>query len=133
MKINYKEFYHFISIRSPYLIDLWNDINNRLDPKEGDLFRFPDPNIENIELSIIHTYPMKTGKYVNVEFDSEFKNGVAFYYIFDCNGEIYKIHSINDVEDPSKLTLEDQLDLFGFWTKCTPILENYKNEDNESL
>jgi hypothetical protein len=133
MKINYKDFYHFISIRSPYLIDLWNDINDRPDPKEGDMFRFPDPNINNIELSIMHTYPMKIGKYVKVEFDPEFKNGVAFYYVFDCNGEIYKIHSINDVEDPSKLTLEDQLDLFGFWTKCTPILENYKNEDNESL
>jgi len=133
MRINYKEFYHFISIRSPFLIDLWNDINNRPDPKEGDLFSFPDPHINNVELSIMHTYPMKTGKYVKVEFDSEFKNGVAFYYIFDCNGEIYKIHSINDVEDPSKLTLEDQFDLFGFWTKCTPILKNYKNEDNESL
>lgn len=134
MKIkDYKEFYRFISIRSPFLINLWNDINNRPDPKKGDLFKFPDPNINNVELSIMHTYPMKTGKYVKVEFDSEFKNGVAFYYIFDCNGEIYKIHSINDVEDPSKLTWEDQFDLFGFWTKCTPILENYKNKDNESL
>ncbi len=134
MKIkDYKEFYHFISIRSPFLINLWNDINNRPDPKKGDLYRFPDPNINNVELSIMHTYPMKIGKYVKVEFDSEFKNGVAFYYIFDCNGEIYKIHSINDVEDTSKLTLEDQFDLFGFWTKCTPILENYKTEDNESL
>jgi hypothetical protein len=121
MKINYKDFYRFVSIRSPFLINLWNDINNRPDPKVGDLFTFPDPNINNVEFSVMHTWPMKTGKFVKVEFDDKFKNGVAFYYIFDCNGEIVKIHSINDVEDSSKLTLEDQLDLYGFWTKCTPI------------
>jgi len=118
----YKEFYHFASIRSPYIIELWEEFNNRPDPKEGDLFTFADPNIQHVEYSVLHTLPMKTGKFVKVEFDSEFKNGVAFYYIFDCNGEIVKIRSINDVEDVSKLTLEDQLDLYGFWTKCTPVI-----------
>lgn len=121
MKINYKEFYRFVSIRSPFLINLWNDINNRPDPKVGDLYQFIDPNIQKVEYSVLHTLPMKIGKFIKVEFDSEFKNGVAFYYIFDCNGEIAKIHSINDVEDVSKLTLEDQLDLYGFWTKCTIV------------
>ena len=117
----YKDFYKFVSIRSPYLINLWEKFNNDPDPKEGDLYQFVDPNISNVELSVMHTMPMKIGKFVKVEFDNNFKNGVAFYYIFDCNGEIIKIHSIHDVEDVTKLTLEDQLDLFGFWTKCTPV------------
>lgn len=117
----YKDFYNFVKIRSPFLIQLWEDINNRPDPKEGDLYQFIDPNIQNVEYSVLHTLPMKIGKFVKVEFDSKFKNGVAFYYIFNCNGEIIKIHSINDVYDVSQLTLEDQLDLFGFWTKCTVV------------
>ena len=120
----YKDFYNFVKIRSPFLIQLWEDINNRPDPKEGDLYQFIDPNIQNVEYSVLHTLPMKIGKFVKVEFDNEFKNGVAFYYIFDCNGEIIKIHSINDVYDVSQLTLEDQLDLFGFWTKCTVVVNN---------
>jgi len=126
---DYKEFYNFININSPYLINLWEDIYNRPDPKVGDLYRFPDHNVQYVHYSVMHTMPMKVGKFVKVEYDSEFKNGVAFYYIFDCDGEIVKIHSINDVYDVSKLTLEDQLDLFGFWTKCTPAIENNKNED----
>ena len=117
----YKDFYKFVSIRSPYLINLWETINNAPDPKEGDLYQFADPNIQYVQYSVMHTMPMKIGKFVKVEFDNNFKNGVAFYYIFDCNGEIVKIHSINDVEDVTKLTLEDQLDLFGFWTKCIPV------------
>lgn len=120
----YKDFYNFVKIRSPFLIQLWEDINNRPDPKEGDLYQFIDPNIQNVEYSVLHTLPMKTGKFVKVEFDSEFKNGVAFYYIFDCNGEIIKIHSINDVYDVSQLTLEDELDLYGFWTKCHCVNNN---------
>ncbi len=117
----YKDFYKFVSIRSPYLTNLWEKINNDPDPKEGDLYQFADPNINNVELSVMHAIPMKIGKFVKVEFDNNFKNGVAFNYIFNCNGDIVKIHSINDVEDITKLTLEEQLDLYGFWVKCTPV------------
>ena len=117
----YKNFYNFIKIISPYSVKLWEDFNNRPDPQEGDLFQFIDPNIKYVEYSVMHTLPIKVGKFIKVEFDNEFKNGVAFYYIFNCDGEIVKIHSINDVYDQSKLTLEEQLDLYGFWVKCTPI------------
>lgn len=120
----YKDFYNFVKIRSPFLIQLWEDINNRPDPKEGNLYQFIDPNIQNVEYSVLHTLPMKIGKFVKVEFDSEFKNGVAFYYIFNCNGKEIKIRSINDVYDVTKLTFEDHLDLFGFWTRCELINNN---------
>ena len=117
----YKDFYKFVSIKNPYLIDLWIDINNRPNPHEGDLFRIPDPNINNVEHSIMHFKPTLVGKFVKVDFDSKFENGVAFYYIFNCNGKEIKIRSINDVYDVTKLTFEDHLDLFGFWTRCEPI------------
>jgi len=118
----YKDFYNFIRIQSPYYIELWEKFNNDPDPQEGDLYQFADPNIQYVQYSVMHTMPMKIGKFVKVEFDNEFKNGIAFYYIFDCNGEIVKIHSINDVEDVTKLTLEEQLDLFGFWKRCIRVI-----------
>ena len=117
----YKDFYEFVSIFSPYAIQIWEDIHNRPDPKEGDLFHIMYSDALNVEYSVLHTVPIKTCKFVKVEFDPEFKNGVAFYYIFDCNGEIIKIHSINDVEDKDKLTQLEYFDLFGFWTKCTVV------------
>jgi len=120
----YKEFYNFIRIQSPFYIELWEKFNNDPDPKEGDLYEFPDPNVQYVQYSVMHTRPMKRGKFVKVEYDTEFKNGVAFYYIFDCNGEICKIHSINDVEDVSKLTLEDQLNLFAFWKLCKRVKQD---------
>jgi len=122
MNYNRKEFYEFVGLFSPYILNIWEDIQNRPDPKAGDLFNISYPNSFNdIQYSVLHTIPVKTCKFVKVEYDSEFKNGVAFYYIFDCNGEIIKIHSINDVEDKSKLTAEEYWDLYGFWTKCIPI------------
>ena len=120
----YKDFYEFVGVFSPYAIQIWEDIHNRPDPKVGDLFRIIYSDANRVEYSVLHTVPVKTCKFVKVEFDPEFKNGVAFYYIFDCNGEIIKIHSINDVEDKDKLTQLEYFDLFSFWTRCTPINNN---------
>ena len=121
----YKEFYKFANIISPFIVNLWNDYNNRPDPKEGDMFNILyAKSIEDVQYSVLHTAPMKTCKFVKVEFDPEFKNGVAFYYIFDYNGETIKIHSINDIEDKTKLKENEYWDLFGFWTHCKPIKEN---------
>lgn len=121
----YKEFYKFVSVMAPFIKDLWADFNNRPDPKEGDMFRIMWPyKLSDIEMSVMHTIPMIECKFVRVDFDSEFKNGVAFYYIFDCKGETIKIHSINDVEDKTKLKENEYWDLFGFWTHCEPIKEN---------
>ena len=115
----YKEFYEYVELMAPFIKDLWEDIHNRPDPKEGDMFNILcAKSIEEVQYS---TTPMKTSKFVKVEFDPEFKNGVAFYYIFDCNGETIKIHSINDVEDKTKLKENEYWDLFGFWTHCEPI------------
>lgn len=125
MNYNRKEFYEYVGLIAPYVIDLWEDIQNRPDPKEGDIFNILCGNsIEEVQYSVLHTAPMKTCKFIKVEFDPEFKNGVAFYYIFDNNGEIIKVHSINDVEDKSKLTPNEYFDLYGFWTKCKPIKDN---------
>ena len=85
----YKEFYEYVGLMAPFIKDLWEDIHNRPDPKEGDMFNILcAKSIEEVQYS---TAPMKTSKFVKVEFDPEFKNGVAFYYIFDCNGETIKI------------------------------------------
>ena len=125
MNYNKKEFYEYVGLIAPYVIDLWEDIQNRPDPKVGDMFNILcENNIEEIQYSVLHTAPIKTCKFVKVEFDPEFKNGVAFYYIFNNNGEIIKIHSINNVEDKSKLTINEYFDLYGFWTKCKPIKDN---------
>ena len=124
MNYNRKEFYEFVGLISPYVLDLWEDIKNRPDPKEGDIFNILCDSFGEVQYSVLHTAPMKTCKFIKVEFDPEFKNGVAFYYIFDNNGEIIKVHSINDVEDKSKLTPNEYFDLYGFWTKCKPIKDN---------
>ena len=125
----YKEFYEYVGLMAPFVRDLWEDIHNRPDPKEGDLFKILyAKSIEDVQYSVLHTAPMKTCKFVKIEFDPEFKNGVAFYYIFDCKGETIKIHSINDVEDKTKLKENEYWDLFGFWTHCEPIKEmNYES------
>lgn len=115
---NYKDFYNFVNIKNPYLIELWEDINNRPSPKEGDLFEI-ECNISDSNYNSI--YAVKTCEFIKVEFDKEFENGVAFYYIFKYNDDIVKVHSINYVYDTSKLTMEDQFDLYGFWTKCKPL------------
>jgi hypothetical protein len=118
----YKEFYKFINIFAPHCVDIWEDLHNRKDPKSGDKFRITWPyKLTDVEMSVMHTIPMVDCTFVKVEFDPEFKNGVAFYYIFDNNGEELKLHSINDVYDTSKLTESDFWDLFAFWTHCKPI------------
>ena len=125
----YKDFYKFVSIFAPYACKIWNDYHNRPDPQKGDLFNILYSGVSNVEYSVLHTAPMKTCKFVKVEFDPEFKNGVAFYYIFDCNGETIKIHSINEVDDIKQIKTEDYFDLFAFWTKCEPI----KEKNHESI
>ena len=118
----YKEFYKFVSVMAPFIKDLWADFNNRPDPKEGDMFRIMWPyKLSDIEKSVMHTIPMIECKFIRVDFDHEFKNGVAFYYVFDNKREELKIHSINDVYDIDKLRDEDHWDLFGFWTHCEPL------------
>lgn len=131
MKIkDYKEFYKFISIISPTSIKLWESINTRPDPKKGDMFDIVYPfTYEETIYNISHTRTSIKAKFIKVEYDFEFKNGVAFYYIFEnvYAGNEIRLHSINDVYDVTKLTVEETFDLFGFWTHCTPYIENFKN------
>ena len=106
-----KEFKHFIESLHSESVDLWNDYNNRKDPKKGD------------EFTILENYIVETAIFDKVEYDDSFKNGTAFYYIFiDCsnNEKIYKIRSINYVEDISKLDNKDKQYLYAFWKKCKP-------------
>lgn len=125
MKVkDYKEFYKFITIISPTSIKLWESINTRPDPKEGDMFDIVYPfTYEESLYNVSHTKQTIKGKFIKVEFDPEFKNGVAFYYIFEnmYAGNEIRLHSINDVYDINDLTYKDVFDLYGFWTKCTPI------------
>lgn len=126
----YKEFFNFINIISPNLVKLWEDLNLRPDPKKGDMFNILYPfTYEETVYNVSHIRTSIKAKFIKVEYDPEFKNGVAFYYIFEnvYAGNEIKLHSINDVYDITKLTVEEKFDLFGFWTHCTPYVENFKN------
>ena len=115
----FKEFYKFVNCINPSICKVWEDFNNRPDPKEGDEYTYID-NLSAInELSFVKIF------FDKVEFDPKFKNGVAFNYIFHKeDGEQIIIHSINDVYDPEKLTFEDNKDLYAFWIKCFPYSIN---------
>lgn len=117
MKDNFKDFYKFIQINNPLLCSLWEDFNNRPDPNKGDEYIY----FESInQLGVSYTSNIIFDK---ILFDDKFNNGVAFYYIFHRkdNDEEIKIHTINDVYDYTKLTVQDQLDVYGFWKKCVPV------------
>ena len=104
MKLHIK---YFLSIIAPELYDLWEDICLRPNPTLGDKFLYEGNVIE----------------FTGVDYDAAFENGVAFYYLFinrETNERII-IHSINDVKDPSLLTVQQRNDLYGFWKYCEPI------------
>lgn len=112
----YKEFYNFVKLNNPAVCALWEDFNKRPDPQVGDEYMYFEP----IPQMKVYTW---TIVFDNVLFDDKFENGVAFYYIFHRkdNGEEVRIHTINDVYDFDKLTMDDRQDLFGFWRNCIPI------------
>ena len=113
MKKSYKEFYKFVQCVSPYVTSLWEKINNSKDPKPGDIYRVSMVQPHEGMYSVMHVIPVFDMKFVRVDFDPEFKNGVAFYYIFDNNGNEVKIHSINDVYDYKKLSTDIELPFLG--------------------
>ena len=118
----YKEFYQFVKENNSYICSLWEDFNNRPDPQVGDEFLL---YYSITEMGVLTPLQVIFDK---VLLDSKFKNGVAFYYIFhnkNTNEEI-KVKSINSVDDISKLTIEDQKDLYGFWKTCFPINDSDK-------
>lgn len=118
----YKEFYQFVNENDSYICDLWEDFNNRPDPQVGDEFLL---YYSITEMGVLNPVCVVFDK---VLLDSEYKNGVAFYYIFhnkNTNEEI-KVRSINSVDDINKLTIEDQKDLYGFWKTCFPVKDSDK-------
>ena len=111
----YKEFYKFVQWMNPHICDLWEDFNNRPNPQIGDKFLLrKDPQLNE------SSYQEITFK--KVFFDINFRNGVAFWYIFeDENGNEVRVYSINDVYEYDKLTIDDISHILGFWQYCTPI------------
>ena len=59
-------------------------------------------------------------EFVKVEYDSNFNNGVAFWYIFNDNDKEFRVWSINKVDDPSKLINTERNSVYGFWRYCLP-------------
>lgn len=107
----FKEFYKFIKTTNSDLCELWEDFHNRAYPQKGNKFRYK-PRL----LDII---------FEKIDFDPEFKNGVAFWYYFKDakdDNNIIKIHSINDVYDISLLKQDEKLDFLRFWKECEPIM-----------
>ena len=112
----YKEFYNFVKLNAPIVCALWEDFNKRPDPQVGDEYMYFEPIPEMRVYNWIIIFD-------KVLFDDKFENGVAFYYIFHRkdNGEEVRIHTINNVYDFDKLTVDDRQDLFSFWRNCVPI------------
>jgi len=116
----YKEFYQFVKENKQYICDLWEDFNNRPDPQVGDEFLL---YYSIAEMGVLNPVYVVFDK---VLLDPNFKNGVAFHYVFhekNTNEEI-KVRSINSVEDIDQLTISDKEDLYGFWKRCFPINKN---------
>lgn len=114
----YKEFIDFVNILEPSLVELFNEIQSRKDPQKGDKYLYINRHV-TIEDPVYSFYII----FDKVWFDDKFKNGVAFYYIFhrEDNGEEFKVHSINHVEDPSIISEDDYYDLYRFWKDCIPV------------
>ena len=111
----YKEFYKFVKCFNPSICSIWEDFNKRPDPKSGDKFllKFDSELDKTTYIQVI---------FDNIEFDSLFRNGVQYRYNFhDNEGNEYTVHSINAVEDPSKLSTDEMENLYGFWRYCIPI------------
>lgn len=109
----YKDYKHFIQCIDPYLDSLYEEFYKRPDPKFGDKFIYRiDPELNKpsfIDLT-----------FIKVEFDSEFKNGVAFWYIFKNDNKEFRVWSINNVYDPTKLSVKERSAVYAFWKYCLP-------------
>ncbi len=105
----YKDFFNFTNNISPFICELWEDYNNRKDPKQGDMFLIKQAD------------KYVKGTFNKIIFDNTFENGVAFFYIFIVNDKEIKIRSINNVYDNDKLTLKERRDMYRFWVDCKPI------------
>ena len=95
-----------------YALVLYNDIKNRPAPQPGDKYEYGE--------SII--------VFEKLMFDPDFKQGVAFNYIFHDEADESKkitIHSIHDInsedEDDYILNINDIKDMYGFWKYTYPI------------
>ena len=107
----YKEFYEFVELNCPELCKLWEECNDR-----------PVPIIGQEYICNLYGDKIKASFY-KILFDENFKNGAAFFYIFNRNdtGQKISIRSVSFVYNKDKLTEEDKKDLFRFWKDCEPI------------
>jgi len=108
-----KDLEMFIKCIAPLEWKVYEDFHTRPDPKEGDRFSAYVSNKDDMQYVIV--------TFIKVEFDPAFRNGVAFWYVFDNNGEEFRIWSINDVNDPCKLSDEERKAIYGFWRYCSPV------------
>ncbi len=116
MKLKFGEFYKFVQCFNPMICDIWEDFHNRPDPQYGDKFM-----IKN-ELASMGEKSYLEATFDKVIFDDKYKNGVAFYYIFNTeDNDKIKIHSINNIYDMSNLTINEHNDFMRFWKQCSPI------------
>ena len=116
MKLKFGEFYKFVQCFNPTICDIWEDFHNRPDPQYGDKFM-----IKN-ELASMGEKSYLEATFDKVIFDDKYKNGVAFYYIFNTeDNDKIKIHSINNIYDMSNLTINEHNDFMRFWKQCSPI------------
>lgn len=116
MNKQFKEFYKFVQCFNPFICSVWEDFHNRPDPQHGDKF------IIRNELNSLEEEPYLEATFDKILLDSEYKNGVAFYYLFNTkNNDKLKIHSINDIYQTENLTIKEQEDFLKFWKQCIPI------------
>lgn len=113
----FKEFYKFVNCINPFICNIWEDFHNRPNPKSGDKFLIKK-ELQGLDGELYYKVIFE-----RVEFDQEYKNGVAFYYIFkkeDDKDFKISIHSINDIYDTSNLTIQEQTEFLNFWKRCIP-------------
>jgi hypothetical protein len=114
----YKDFYRFVQCNNASICDLWEKYMTYPNPTKGDKY------------ILYYTIPSELMKYNGhtiifdkVDFDSNYKNGTAFWYIFheESTNEEIKIYSINDIKDYKEMTFDDKLHAFAFWKYCAPV------------
>ncbi len=111
MKYHINDLEKFLNCVNPGLLYVFKNYYVRPDPKPGDKFKY----IKNSELN----QPLIDIEYVGIKYDANFKNGVAFWYIFkDNNNNEIKVWSINDVYDPKQLTFDERESVYAFWRYC---------------
>jgi hypothetical protein len=115
MKQTFNNLKKYIQCINPHELKIYDDFYNRPNPKTGDEFQY-------IIHQMTNTYIVcDKMKFIKVEYDPEFTNGVAFWYIFEHDNEEIKVWSINDVYDPEKLKDKERLAVYAFWKYCKPI------------